>query len=573
MAKAKPLAAWAGQPCHAFFTSAAWGVPVRVTWIGFAILGMLVAGIGMAYLNPAHVGAVLPLRFVAWAGESAADPCEALHPLAQPTPAADKSLVLVTGGAGFIGSNLVELLLSLGYRVRVMDNLYTGDASYLDRTTPDLEFMYGDVRRLEDCKVAMEGNVTGVFHLAAMSKVLPSMADVGMARFCMDNNVAGTHNVLRAALEAGTVKKVVYAASSTVYGRNPVPHSEGQLQDPQTPYATSKFMGEMLMKEFDDVFHLPTLSIRFFMVFGKRQPAEGPYAIVTGRFVDMLKKGQPLRIEGDGKQSRDFIHVSDIARALVLGFQSGAHGTTINAGTGRDYSVNYLAGLVSSERQQAPARSFDLRRTLADTCRAKNLLHFEAKVDFTAAMTAEVELAKAGNDTGLRFPNPVVDAEFVIAEGRGENLTWLNDTAMPRIRRFIYDKRQFEGDDVIPVNQGGETLPFLFHIIRHYNDLPSLVFFTQADPLAHANGRDRYICLTKFALERRPLYVGMGPEIVETNYDDSTGGIWDFANETLKVWGIPLRQPNHLTYNGIFAASREASTATRGSGGSWCGTH
>ncbi len=101
-------------------------------------------------------------------------------------------------------------------------------------------------------------------------------------------------------------------------------------------------------------------------------------------------QGQPLRIEGDGKQSRDFIHVSDIARALVLGFQSGAHGTTINAGTGRDYSVNYLAGLVSSERQQAPARSFDLRRTLADTCRAKNLLHFEAKVDFTAAMTAEV---------------------------------------------------------------------------------------------------------------------------------------------------------------------------------------
>jgi len=150
--------------------------------------------------------------------------------------------------------------------------------------------MFGDIRRLEDCQRAMQGGVVGVFHLAAMSKVLPSMKDVSMARFCMDNNVGGTHNVLRAALATGTVKKVVYAASSTAYGANPVPHVETMLPDPQTPYATSKYMGELLMKEFDDVFHLPTLSVRFFMVFGKRQPAEGAYAIVTGRFVDMLKK-------------------------------------------------------------------------------------------------------------------------------------------------------------------------------------------------------------------------------------------------------------------------------------------
>ena len=108
--------------------------------------------------------------------------------------------------------------------------------------------MFGDVRRLEDCTKAMQGGVVGVFHLAAMSKVMPSMKNVGMSQFCMANNVEGTHNVLRAALAAGTVRKVMYAASSTVYGSNPVPHNENLLPSPQTPYATSKYMGELLMK-------------------------------------------------------------------------------------------------------------------------------------------------------------------------------------------------------------------------------------------------------------------------------------------------------------------------------------
>ena len=190
--------------------------------------------------------------------------------------------------AGFIGSNLVELLLSLGYKVRVLDNLSTGNPRYLDRTNNMLEFMYGDITQLEDCRQAVKG-VSGVFHLAAMSKVLPSMGDVTMARFCVENNVLGTFNVLQASLDEG-VKKVVYAASSTAYGNTPVPNVETVLPDLQTPYAASKYMGEVLMDQFDRVFNLPTLCLRFFMVYGKRQPSEGAYAIVTGRFVDMVKR-------------------------------------------------------------------------------------------------------------------------------------------------------------------------------------------------------------------------------------------------------------------------------------------
>lgn len=276
------------------------------------------------------------------------DPCGSTNP---PTPAferGDGRLVLVTGGAGFIGSALVELLLQLNYTVRVLDNLVTGNRAYLDGTQPGLTLWQGDVRNRHDCDMAVHGTYA-VFHLAAMSKVRPSMGDPAMSDFCIDNNVVGTLNMLLSTLTLNeTTRKFVYAASSTAYGSNAAPQSELLLPDLQTPYAVSKYQGELLVNMFQRVYSLPTISTRFFMVYGPRQPAEGAYAIVTGKFIEQAQNNEALTIEGDGEQSRDFVHVRDVARALVLAMQSKTAGVTVNVGTGTSYTVNEARKVAAS---------------------------------------------------------------------------------------------------------------------------------------------------------------------------------------------------------------------------------
>ncbi|ORZ37982.1 hypothetical protein BCR44DRAFT_106205, partial [Catenaria anguillulae PL171] len=228
--------------------------------------------------------------------------------------------VLVTGGSGFIGSNLVELLLDLGYKVRVLDNLSTGYfhniAHLVDH--PRFEFQLGDILDLPAVEKAVDG-VEYVYHLAAMSKVAPSMKDPKMAKYCLETNSLGTINVLNASRNTGgAVKKVVYAASSTYYGNGKTPMREDAAPDLLTPYSSSKYEGEIQMDIYDRIFGLPTVSIRFMMVFGPRQPTSGAYAIVTGVFVKKLQDDQPLPIEGDGSHFRDFVHVRDIGETLIL---------------------------------------------------------------------------------------------------------------------------------------------------------------------------------------------------------------------------------------------------------------
>jgi nucleoside-diphosphate-sugar epimerase len=157
-------------------------------------------------------------------------------------------------------------------------------------------------------------------------------------------------------------------------------------------------MGELAMSTNDQLYGLPTLSLRFFMVFGPRNPSEGAYAIVTGKFMGRLKAGLPLIIEGSGANFRDFIHVDDIARALILGYQSDVHGTVINAGTGITHSVKEVADLVSSNQQHVAARKNDLLGTMADTCRAKELLHFQTRHEFIASMRQLIADAKTGEE-------------------------------------------------------------------------------------------------------------------------------------------------------------------------------
>ncbi len=196
-------------------------------------------------------------------------------------------LVLITGGSGFIGSTTVTMMLELGYRVRIFDNLETGNIMYVPLDHPRVEFVMGDINDRSALEKAMEG-VTGVIHLAAASKVAPSLKDPKMATFNVVQNSVGTANVLELANATKIVKKVVYAASSTYYGNQDVPMRENDLFTASSPYAASKYMGELQMLTFDSLYKLPTLNLRFFMVYGPRNPRTGPYCLVTGKFVTQM---------------------------------------------------------------------------------------------------------------------------------------------------------------------------------------------------------------------------------------------------------------------------------------------
>lgn len=346
------------------------------------------------------------------------DPCRDLlvdEASGTPHEASGFERVLVTGASGFIGSHLTAKLLELGYHVRVFDNLETGNILFLDLLHPRLEFVHGDILDVPALRSAMDG-ISGVFHLAAASKVLPSLKDPHMATFNVERNSVGTANVLEVANETKLVRKVVYAGSSTYYGNQPVPFRESDPFMPTSPYAASKYMGELQMLTNDQLYGLPTLNLRYFMVYGPRNPSEGAYAIVTGKFLKQRLEGESLLIEGTGENFRDFIHVDDVARSCILGYQSAVHGTAINIGSGTSYSVKEVAGIFSSNQKHVAARKNDLLGTLADTCRAKRLLHFSARHDFMTTMREMLDDALAGRTDYIAPMWKEAGAESVLEE-------------------------------------------------------------------------------------------------------------------------------------------------------------
>ena len=308
--------------------------------------------------------------------------------------------VLVTGGAGFIGSHLVELLVDRGYRVRVLDNLSYGNRDFVH---PDAEFLHGDICSLEDCRRATQG-VEGVFHLAAMSR---SAASLDSIEICTTNNVFGTQNVLAAAREAG-VRKIVYSGSSTFYGSQDVPHREGMPPDFLNFYGLSKYTGEEYCLMFDKLYSLPAVVLRYFNVYGPRQPEVGAYALVLGIFLRRQAEGKPLEIHGSGLQRRDFVHVCDVARANLAAFESGVRGEVFNIGSGTNISVKELADMISPLGQlQGPQRAGDAKETLADISKAGRLLNWAPQVRFEDGLR---ELAAAfGTASSLRLQSAISD--------------------------------------------------------------------------------------------------------------------------------------------------------------------
>lgn len=365
------------------------------------------------------------------------DPCGHLDtPVKRPHKAKADEVVLVTGGSGFIGSTLVEQLLDLGYHVRVLDNLGTGNILFLDLANPRLELLFGDILDEAVIKKSLEGNVVGVMHLAAASKVLPSLVDPKMATFNTVNNAVGSANVLQEIALAKKVKKVVYAASSTYYGNAAPPYDEDTLFNTTSPYAAAKYMGELQMQTFDKIHNVPSVNLRFFMVYGPRNPSSGGYAIVTGVFVRQKQDGKKLTIQGTGEQFRDFVHVSDVARACVLAMQHPTlRETTVNVGSGIAYSVNDIGELVSpgEERERLPARKNDLLGTMANTCKARRELDFVTEKQFTKEMAELVKQALQGED----FTYKTTQGMFRQYFGAGEWDTWSLEMKNEKVREAV----------------------------------------------------------------------------------------------------------------------------------------
>ena len=306
-------------------------------------------------------------------------------------------LALVTGGAGFIGSHLVERLLADGARVRVLDNFSTGSRANLGfapRFRRHLEVLRGDIRNLSVLLRAARG-ARVIFHQAAMRSVPRSVKDPLGANA---NNVNGTLNVLEAARRC-RVPRVVYASSSSVYGDRPdLPKREDQSPAPVSPYAASKAAGEQYAAIWTRLYGVETVGLRYFNVFGPRQDPKSEYAAVIPRFILWGLSRRPLEIHGDGTQSRDFTYIDNVVEANILAAKAPAvPGEVFNVGCGRRVSLLEIVAKLEAivgrrlERRHTPSRAGDVPHTLADVSKAKRLLGYAPLVDFDEGFRRTVE--------------------------------------------------------------------------------------------------------------------------------------------------------------------------------------
>ena len=294
---------------------------------------------------------------------------------------------LVTGAAGFIGSHLVDRLLSHGQEVVGLDNLSTGKIENLREAQKSSKFhlLHGDIRSLEDCRKAVDG-VQGIFHQGALASVPMSIRDPLATH---EVNVTGTVNIFKAAVDA-EVKRVVYASSSSVYGDCPrVPIIEEEILSPLSPYALSKMAKEQYAKVFERCYGLETVGLRYFNVFGPRQDPNSPYSGVISIWSEALQKGKPAKIYGDGTSTRDYCAVSDVVQAnlLAMNFENKSIiGKSYNVGTGIATSLSTLWKTLSTAQNKTssvenlPYRTGDILHSTASTNRAEKELGFKAQV-------------------------------------------------------------------------------------------------------------------------------------------------------------------------------------------------
>jgi len=286
---------------------------------------------------------------------------------------------LVTGGAGFIGSHLVDKLLELGHEVVVIDNEYADchEQFYWNEKAQNYKY---DIRDYENTRPLYEG-VDYVFHTAAEARIQPAILNPIEA---VSINCVGTVTVLQCAREAG-VKKVMYSSTSSGYGFNEPPNEETQIDDCLNPYSVSKVSGEKLCSMYTKLFGLKTVIFRYFNVYGERSPLRGQYAPVIGIFLRQRGDNESLTIVGDGEQRRDFTHVSDVVQANILAATVDAdkevYGLVYNVGNGVNYSINEIADSISDNQVNIPPRVGESRITLANNSRLKTTFGWEPKVN------------------------------------------------------------------------------------------------------------------------------------------------------------------------------------------------
>ena len=288
--------------------------------------------------------------------------------------------VLVSGGAGFIGSHLVERLLADGHTVVVLDNFSTGRMENLDQVkdNPRLSIHRVDVSNYAEIQQFFEG-VDWVFHLAALADIVPC---VQRPLAYHRANVGGTVAVLEAARRAG-VKRIVYAASSSCYGiPDEFPTPETAPIGPMYPYALTKYLGEQYVLHWNRVYRLACVSLRLFNVYGPRSRTSGAYGAVFGVFLAQKMAGKPFTVVGDGTQTRDFTFVTDVVDAFVRAAESNVGGEIFNVGSGQTYSVNRLVELLGGEVVHVPKRPGEPDCTLADTTKIQRLLGWRPRVSF-----------------------------------------------------------------------------------------------------------------------------------------------------------------------------------------------
>ena len=290
---------------------------------------------------------------------------------------------VITGGAGFIGSNLTDHLVRIGHKVVVLDNFVSGKKSNLSHhKKKDVKIIKDDISNSKNLEKYFKG-ADYIFHLAALAEVIPSIKN---PKKYFKNNVIGTLKVVEAAKKVN-IKKLIYAASSSCYG-NPkkFPTSEKDKIDLNNPYAATKFIGEEIIMKYADMFKMPNISFRFFNVYGPRLNVSGQYTAVIGNFLSQKKNNIPLTIVGNGKQTRDFIHVDDLVSAFIKVIKSRYVKKIYNIGSGKRTSINTIASIFNGKKKFIPIRPGEPKDSLANISKLKKDINWKPKISIESGI-------------------------------------------------------------------------------------------------------------------------------------------------------------------------------------------
>ncbi len=284
---------------------------------------------------------------------------------------------IITGGAGFIGSNLTDHLIKVGHKVIVLDNFVSGKKENLSHhKKKNLKIVKVDISKNINLDKYFKG-VDYVFHLAGLAEIIPSIKN---PKKYFINNVLGTLNVLEAAKKV-KIKKFIYAASSSCYGvPNDLPTSEKSKIDLKHPYALTKYMGEELVMKYASIYNMPNISFRFFNVYGPRLNTSGQYSAVMGNFLEQKKRNKPLTVVGDGKQTRDFIHVYDLINAFSKVMKNRIENEIFNLGSGKKISINVVARIFGGKKKYISKRQGEPKNSLADISKIKKKINWSPKI-------------------------------------------------------------------------------------------------------------------------------------------------------------------------------------------------